>query len=110
VISLNPRDIPESKKRVTLSIGAIGFMVYLAFQVGGARTQIEAGFAQVKEAQAEQGRKLEAMDTRMQRQEAETVATQRESAAAQQDAASAKKDVAELKTDVRAIELYGRGR
>jgi len=106
--SINPKDIPEGKKRVTLSLGAIGFMVYLAYQVGGTRTQIEAGFVQVQEKQAEQGRKLDAMDLRLQRQEAETVATQREAAAAQSDAAKANERVEELKAEVRAIELNGR--
>ncbi len=106
--SINPKDIPESKKRVTLSLGAIGFLIYLAFQVGGIRAQIDAGFVRVQEKQTEQGRKLDTLDQRLQRQEAETVATQREAAAAQSDAAKAKADVAELKTEVRAIELYGR--
>lgn len=105
--SLSPKGIPEAGKKVTVSIAFLVAVGWVGSQVGAARAELEAGFSGLRDTQKTQGEKLDRIEVRLQRQEAETVATQREAADAQKSAQQAKEDVEELEADVRAIKRFG---
>jgi hypothetical protein len=105
--SLSPKNIPETGKKVTVSVAFLLAIGWVGSQLGAARAQLEAGFQAVREVQVTQGSKLDRIEERLRKQEVEALATQREAAEAQRAAAKAKEAVEELESDVRATRRFG---